>query len=168
MLFMLDTPLRIGVQEGNDNADILKVLANWGVTANNDLAIDTSGFGQLVGLGPEVAMVTNYEPQAIVRDLKDAPTAIPLSRTLKIEGNSKVTDDKMMSTTENSFATSSVEGGHVDPKKGVKGPLLLAVAGTYNTGKPGSSGRFVVFGSSQWADRQSRPGSEHLQLALGR
>ena len=151
VLFMLDTPLRIGVQEGNDNADILKVLANWGVTANNDLAIDTSGFGQLVGLGPEVAMVTNYEPQAIVRDLKDAPTAIPLSLTLKIEGNSKVTDDKMMSTTENSFATSSVEGGHVDPKKGVKGPLLLAVAGTYNTGKPGSSGRFVVFGSSQWA-----------------
>jgi ABC-type uncharacterized transport system involved in gliding motility auxiliary subunit len=33
----------------------------------------------------------------------------------------------------------------------MKGPLVLAVAGTYNTGKPGSSGRFVVFGSSQWA-----------------
>ena len=56
----------------------------------------------------------------------------------------------MISTTENSFAASSVSGP-VDPKKGVKGPLVLAAAGTYNTGKPGSSGRFVVFGSSLWA-----------------
>ena len=96
-------------------------------------------------------MVTNYESQAIVRDFKEGvPTAIPLSRTLKIEGNTKVTDDKLISTTDNSFAASSV-AGPIDPKKGVKGPLVLAAAGTYNTGKPGSSGRFVVFGSSQWA-----------------
>ena len=151
VLFLMDTPLRIGPQEGNANADVVKMLADWGVTANDDMALDTSGVGQIFGLGPEVAMVTNYESQAIVRDFKEGvPTAIPLSRTLKIEGNTKVTDDKLISTTDNSFAASSV-AGPIDPKKGVKGPLVLAAAGTYNTGKPGSSGRFVVFGSSQWA-----------------
>jgi ABC-type uncharacterized transport system involved in gliding motility auxiliary subunit len=151
-LFLMDTPLRIGPQEGAENPELVKMLADWGITMNNDLALDTSGVGQLFGLGPEVAMVTNYESHAIVRDFKEgSPTAIPLSRTLKIAGNGKVTDEKLVSTTDNSFATSSVEGGHVDPKKGVKGPLVLAAAGTYNTGKPGSSGRFVVFGSSQWA-----------------
>jgi ABC-type uncharacterized transport system involved in gliding motility auxiliary subunit len=69
---------------------------------------------------------------------------------LKIDGNTKATDDKLISTTDNSFATSSVKPP-IDPKKGVKGPLVLAAAGTYNTGKPGISGRFVVFGSSLWA-----------------
>jgi ABC-type uncharacterized transport system involved in gliding motility auxiliary subunit len=152
VLFMLDTPLRIGPQEGTEDPEAVKMLADWGVTMNNDLALDTSGIGQIFGLGPEVAMVTTYESQPIVRDFKEGvPTAVPLSRTLTVKGNTKVTVDKLMSTSENSFATSSVEGGHVDPKKGVKGPLVLAAAGTYNTGKPGGNGRFVVFGSSQWA-----------------
>lgn len=150
-LFLMDTPLRIGAQEGSENPAVVKMLADWGVTMNSDLALDTSGVGQIFGLGPEIVMVTNYESQAIVRDFKEGvPTAIPLSRTLKIEGNTKVTDDKLISTGDNSFATASVTGP-IDPKKGVKGPLTLAAAGTYNTGKPGSSGRFVVFGSSQWA-----------------
>ncbi len=149
--FMLDTPLRIGAQEGPEDPALVKLLATWGVTMNNDLALDTSGIGQIFGLGPEVAMVTTYESHAIVRDFKEGvPSAIPLSRTIKIDGNTKVTVDKLLSTTDNSFATASVSGP-IDPKKGVKGPLVLAVAGTYNTGKPGSSGRFVVFGSSTWA-----------------
>jgi ABC-type uncharacterized transport system involved in gliding motility auxiliary subunit len=154
VLFLLDTPLRIGPQEGNENPDVVKTLGEWGVTMNNDLALDTSGVGQIFGLGPEYAFVTSYESQPIVRDFS-LPTAIPLSRTLTIAGNAagnaKVTVDKLISTTDSSFAASSVDGGRVDPKKGVKGPLVLAAAGTYNTGKPGSSGRFVVFGSSQWA-----------------
>ena len=37
-----------------------------------------------------------------------------------------------------------------DPKN-KKGPLTIAAAGTYNTGKENSQGRFVVVGSSSWA-----------------
>src|SRR5262249_21012248 len=37
-----------------------------------------------------------------------------------------------------------------DPKN-KKGPLTLAAAGTYSTGKEHSEGRFVVVGSSNWA-----------------
>lgn len=151
-LFLMDTPVRIGPQEGAENPELVKLLSEWGVTMENDLALDTSGIGQLFGLGPEVAMVTAYESQPIVRDFKEGvPTAIPLARTLKINGNTKVTVDKLLSTTDNSFATSSVSGGKIDPSKGVKGPLVLAATGTYNTGKTGGSGRFVVYGSSLWA-----------------
>ena len=108
---MMDTPLRIGPQEGAENPEVVKMLADWGVTVNNDLALDTSGIGQIFGLGPEVAMVTTYESQPIVRDFKEGvPTAFPLSRTLKINGNGKVTVDKLLSTTDNSFATTSVTG----------------------------------------------------------
>ncbi len=113
VLFMLDTPVRIGPQEGAENPDVVKMLGDWGVNMDNDLALDTSGIGQIFGLGPEVAMVTNYESQPIVRDFKEGvPTAIPLSRTLKIGGNPKVTVDKLMSTTDNSFAVTSATGPH--------------------------------------------------------
>jgi ABC-type uncharacterized transport system involved in gliding motility auxiliary subunit len=150
-LFMLDTPLRIGSQEGSANPDLTKLLADWGVTLDNDLALDTSGIGQIFGLGPEVVMVTNYESQPIVRDFKEGvPTAIPLSRTLKTTSAGKVTVDKLISTSDNSFATANVSGT-IDPKKGTKGPLVLAAAATYNTGNPNNPGRFVVFGSSMWA-----------------
>jgi len=37
-----------------------------------------------------------------------------------------------------------------DPKN-KKGPMTLAAAGSYNTGKDNSQGRFVVIGSSEWA-----------------
>jgi ABC-type uncharacterized transport system involved in gliding motility auxiliary subunit len=150
-LLLLDTPLRIGPQEGSQNPELDKLLADWGVTADKDLALDTSGVGGIFGLGPEVAMVTNYESQPIVREFKDGvPTAIPLSRTLKIASTGKVTLDKLISTTASSFAASSVEGGKVDPKNGEKGPLVLAAAGTYNTGNPSNPGRFAVYGSSLW------------------
>ena len=95
-------------------------------------------------------MVTNYESQPIVRDFKEVVTAIPLSRTLKINNTAKVTVEKVLSTSDNSFATSSV-ASPIDPKKGVKGPLVLAAAGTYNTGNPNNPGRFAVYGSSLWA-----------------
>ena len=148
---MLDTPLRIGPQEGIENPEVVKMLSGWGVTMNNDLALDTSGIGQLFGLGPEIVMITTYESHPIVRDFKEGvPTAVPLSRTITIAGNPKVTVEKLLVTGDNSFAASSVQGP-IDPKKGVKGPLVLAVTGTYTTGKPSNNGRFVVFGSSQWA-----------------
>ena len=151
VFFMLDTPLRIGSQEGAENPDLVKLLTDWGVTPEHDLALDTSGIGGIFGLGPEVAMVTNYESQPIVRDFKEGiPTAIPLSRTLKVNSTSKVTVDKLMSTSDNSFATSSA-ASPIDPKKGTKGPLVLAAAGTYNTGNPSNPGRFVLYGSSMWA-----------------
>ena len=150
-LFMLDTPLRIGPREGAENPDLVKLLAEWGVTADTDLALDTSGVGGIFGLGPEVAMITNYESQPIVREFKEGvPTAIPLSRTLKINNAGKVTLDKLLATSDNSFAAANVSGP-IDPKKGVKGPLVLAAAGTYNTGNPSDPGRFVVYGSSMWA-----------------
>jgi ABC-type uncharacterized transport system involved in gliding motility auxiliary subunit len=56
--------------------------------------------------------------------------------------------EKLFTTSENSYATSSLGAAEIriDPKKDRKGPLTLAAAGTYN-----NTGRFVVVGSSMWA-----------------
>jgi ABC-type uncharacterized transport system involved in gliding motility auxiliary subunit len=47
-----------------------------------------------------------------------------------------------------------------------KGPLTIAAAGTYNTGKQDSQGRFVVVGSSSWAANSFLPFNGNSDLAL--
>jgi len=159
-LFLLDTPLRLGESEPpSDNADLVKLLADWGVTANKDLALDLSGVGQLFRLGPEVPFIMGYETHPITEPLTRVPTAYPLSRSLDTQSVGKTTLSKLVATTEASVATTSISArGAVDPTKGKKGPLTLAVAGTLN-GTP--QGRFVVLGTSH-AAQNSIAGSRSL------
>jgi len=61
--------------------------------------------------------------------------------------------EKLFDSSGNSFATMNLTSPAVDARdpKNKKGPLAIAAAGTYNTGKQNSQGRFVVIGSSGWA-----------------
>jgi ABC-type uncharacterized transport system involved in gliding motility auxiliary subunit len=153
ILFLLDPPLKLGREETAANAALTGVIQTWGVTLNKDLALDTSGVGQLFNLGPEVPLVTSYESQPIVRDLKEVATAFPLSRTLEVKSSDKGTAEKLFATSDNSFATTKINSAEIriDPKTDKKGPLTLAAAGTYNgSGDKSKEGRFVVVGSSNW------------------
>jgi ABC-type uncharacterized transport system involved in gliding motility auxiliary subunit len=149
-LFMLDETLRIGRTEpAAENPELAKVLEDWGVTVNKDLVLDLSGMGQILGLGPEVPMIVRYESHPIVQPLSRIPTAFPISRSLDLKSAAKGSASKLFGTTEDSLAVTEIgAGGQVDPKKGKKGPLTLAAAGTYSGTTPG---RFVVIGSSTWA-----------------
>ncbi len=146
-LFMIDPPLKLGRDESSGNPELVKVLEGWGVTLNKDLALDTSGVGQIFGLSEVVPLVTGYESHAIVRDLKEVATAFPLARTLEVKSADKVSAEKLFSTSANSYATTNLSGPQIqiDTKKDKKGPLVLGAAGTYD-----GKGRFVVVGSSNW------------------
>jgi ABC-type uncharacterized transport system involved in gliding motility auxiliary subunit len=149
-LVMLDPPLKFGREEIDDNQALLDVLGGWGVTVDKDLVLDTSGVGQLFGLGPEYALVTAYESHAIVREMKDVPTGFPIARSLDVKAGGKTTVEKLFSTGDNSFGTVNLKSPEIKPSKDdKKGPLTLGAAGTYNTGKE-TNGRFVVVGSSTW------------------
>ncbi len=93
-------------------------------------------------------MVTNYESQPIVNDMKETATAFPLARTLDVKSGGSA--QKLFSTSENSFATSNLTSAEIkiDPKTDKKGPLTLGAAGTVKTGL--KEGRFVVVGTSNW------------------
>jgi len=152
-LFLLDPPLKMGKEEVSENQALTKMLADWGVTLEKNLVLDTSGIGQLFGLGPEVPLVANYEYHTIVREMKGTATAFPIARSVETKTADKVTVDKLFSTTSNSYATTNLSSAAIrlDPSKDKKGPFNLAAAGTYNTGKENQNGRFVVVGSSDWA-----------------
>jgi ABC-type uncharacterized transport system involved in gliding motility auxiliary subunit len=152
-LFLLDTPLRLGGSEPpTENEELVKLLADWGVAANKDLVLDLSGVGRIVGLGPEIPFILRYESHAITQPLTNVPTAYPLARSLETLPSSKATLSKLVETTEDSVATSSIgPRGAVDPSKGKKGPLTLAIAGTLNSTP---QGRFVVVGTSSAAQNR--------------
>ncbi|MCL6506878.1 MAG: hypothetical protein K6T59_07625, partial [Bryobacteraceae bacterium] len=148
-LIMLDPPLRLGKEEISENAALVKLIESWGVTLNKDLALDTSGIGQLFGLSEVVPLVASYEYHPIVREMKEIATAFPIARSLEVKSADKTTVEKLFSTSSNSYATTNLSSGQVtiDPKKDKKGPLVLGAAGTYNGS---SQGRFVVVGCSGW------------------
>ncbi|MGB7267457.1 MAG: GldG family protein, partial [Terracidiphilus sp.] len=151
-LFLMDPPLKIGTEQIADNDALAAVLAGWGVTLDKDLILDLNPIGQLTGLGPQVALVTNYETQPIVSDMKGSATGFPLSRSLEIHNTDKASVQQLFSSSSTSLATSNLSAAEInvnDPHN-KKGPLPLAAAGTYDTGKPNSQGRFEVVGSSTW------------------
>ncbi len=152
-LFLLDPPLKMGRSEIADNDALAGVLQDWGVTTDKDLILDLNPIGQLFGLGPQVALVSSYDSHPIVSEMKGITTGFPLSRSIDVKSGSKTTVQKLFSSSESSLATNKLNSPSVDPSdpKNKKGPMTVAAAGTYNTGKENSQGRFVVIGSSDWA-----------------
>jgi ABC-type uncharacterized transport system involved in gliding motility auxiliary subunit len=150
---LLDPPLRIGRSEIADNEALDKVLEGWGVTPQKNMILDLNPIGQLTGLGPQVALVTSYDSHAIVNDMSRRATGFPLTRSLETKNGDKTTVTRLFSSSDSSLATTKLNSPAIDPSdpKNTKGPLAIAAAGTYNTGKENSQGRFVVIGSSSWA-----------------
>jgi ABC-type uncharacterized transport system involved in gliding motility auxiliary subunit len=167
-LFMLDPPLKLGESEIADNDALTNLLESWGVTVQKNLILDLNPIGQIAGLGPQVALVTNYGTQPIVNEMRGEATGFPLSRSLEIKNTDKTNVEKMFDSSSTSLATDNLSSPKVnvnDPKN-VKGPLILAAAGTYNTGKENSQGRFVVVGGSTWAANRFINFNGNSDLAL--
>jgi len=167
-LFMLDPPLKVGRSEISDNDALTSVLKNWGVSVDKDLILDMNPIGQLAGLGPQVALVTSYDSHPIVSEMKGTATGFPLSRSLDVKNGDKTTVQKLFGSSESSLATEKLNSPEVNPSdpKNKKGPLTIAAAGNYNTGKENSQGRFVVIGSSAWAANSFLRFNGNRDLAL--
>jgi len=148
-LILLDPPLKFR-SEIDDNNALVSVLDSWGVKLHKDLVLDLSGVGQLFGLGPEFPLVTKYEDHAIVREMKDLPTGFPIVRSMEVTKGDKTTVSPLFSTTDDSVATEDLKNPQVNVKAAKPGARVLAVAGTYTTGKENGNGRFVVVGTSRW------------------
>src|ERR1700722_13065305 len=151
--FMLDPPVQFGSSPVGENDALTGLLQSWGVTLNKDMILDLNPVGQLAGLGPQVALVTTYSTQPIVAQMRGSAVGFPPSRSLDIKDGGKTSVEKLFDSSSSSLATgnlSSPEVSVADPRN-KKGPLTIAAAGTYNTGKQNSQGRFVVAGSSSWA-----------------
>ena len=167
-LIMLDPPLKIGRTDIAENTALTTMLEGWGVTMDKDLVLDLNPVGQIMGLGPQVPLVTTYESHPIVNDLKGTATGFPIVRSLEVKKGDKTTVDKLFTSSASSFGTMNLSSPEVSPneKTDKKGPLTLAAAGQYTTGKQNSQGRFVVVGCSGWAANSFLGFNGNRDLAL--
>ncbi|MBZ5662542.1 MAG: GldG family protein [Acidobacteriia bacterium] len=166
-MFLLDPPLKIGKATA-DNDALTNVLQGWGVSVDKDLLLDENPVGQLMGVGPQVALVTNYDSHPIVNEMKGTATGFPLARSMSVKNTNKSTVQKLFESSDSSFATMKLDSPNVsvtDPNN-KKGPLTIAAAGTYNTGKENAEGRFVVVGTSIWTTNSFISFNGNSDLAL--
>lgn len=168
-MFLLDPPLKMGRMDLPDNDALSTVLQSWGVTLDKDLILDPNPIGQLAGLGAEVPLVGRYESHAIVNELNGSMSGFPYARSMDIKNGDKTSVDKLFGSSPSSVAATKLDSPRInmDDPKNKKGPLTMAAAGTYKTGKENEQGRFVVVGSSEWiANSYVRvlPGNSNLAL----
>ena len=125
---------------------------------DNNLVLDVSGVGQLMGTGPSIPLVTGYENHAIT-DRFDAMTFFPLTRSVQPldsppEG---LTVETLFRSNPNSWGETDLNTPEAQLDSGIdlEGPLPLAVAVkkeiiTATDENPAVHARMVVTGTSNF------------------
>jgi ABC-type uncharacterized transport system involved in gliding motility auxiliary subunit len=115
--------------------NVTALLKEWNVEAGQNVIIDTSGLGQIFGMGPLVPLAMKYPPShEITRDFRVA-TAFPTARSMKagsatLEG---ITAETLAETSPDSWGETDLslkEPVRAEQGKDTYGPLSLAVAVT--------------------------------------
>ncbi len=162
--------LEIDPPERADAAPLTNLLAlahDWGVDVGNDIVVDVSGMGQLIGTDASVPVAANYPAHAITQRFR-LLTAYPAARSVvPVSGgvNGHIAQG-FVETSPRSWAESDLKGmlttGKVsfNAASGDKqGPITIAAAVTAAAAaQPGAAAdapkpetRVVVFGDSDFA-----------------
>lgn len=142
-----------------------KYLAKYGIALDDDLVVELNPLGRLFGIGPEVPVVSEYEPHPITREMGGVMTLFPLTRSVTPAKTPPkgVTLQPLAKTSEQSWGETSREElqrgeARRDPRD-ISGPLPVAVVATIDAsappeGKKDVKARLVVIGTSNLASNQ--------------
>ena len=78
IFFLLDPPDKAGAGE---IASIIALLKDWAIEVGNNIVVDVSGMGQMLGTGPETPVAAKYQPHPIT-DHFNLLTAYRLARSV--------------------------------------------------------------------------------------
>jgi ABC-type uncharacterized transport system involved in gliding motility auxiliary subunit len=168
LLVLLDPVLK---PDQPQPAGLQALLKDWGIEAGNDVILDVSGMGRLIGTDESVPVAASYPPHAITEDFR-LLTAYPLARSMTpIDGGvNGHTAQRLVETSSRSWAETNLKSlsGSQPAKQdeGDKaGPVALASAVSAaataapppatppkegETPKPAET-RVVAFGDSDFA-----------------
>jgi ABC-type uncharacterized transport system involved in gliding motility auxiliary subunit len=137
------------------NPKLDDIFQAWNVNVGDNVVIDASGMGQILGAGPGIPLVVDYGASPITKNLTRHMTFFPLARTVSPADKSKSTPEtvELLKTSPQSFTTPKLEHEvKFDSKTDKSGPLTLGVAAKRNDEK---HGRLVVIGDSDFAANQA-------------
>jgi ABC-type uncharacterized transport system involved in gliding motility auxiliary subunit len=113
------------------NPGLEPLLSDWGVTLTNQIVIDASGQGRLVGLGPATPLVTQYGDHPITQDFGTGFSIYPLAQPVDMEPVEGVKETPLVITSPQSWAENTPEQQPLEfnEQEGDRpGPLVLGVA----------------------------------------
>jgi ABC-type uncharacterized transport system involved in gliding motility auxiliary subunit len=128
------------------------VFSAWNIKVGDNVVIDASGVGQLIGTGPGVPLVVDYGDSPITKGLANQMTFFPLARTVNIADKQKTDPQavELLKTSARSFTTPKIASKvQYDAKTDQTGPLSLGVAASGLSSALNS--RLVVIGDSDFA-----------------
>jgi ABC-type uncharacterized transport system involved in gliding motility auxiliary subunit len=105
------------------------LLQQWGVVLDDRLAIDASGIGEKLKLGPASPIVDRYSDHPITRNFANSISFYPFARPLEIKEVPGVRPNPIVLTNDRSWAEANPEEKPVKFSEGDRmGPLPIAVA----------------------------------------
>ncbi len=166
-------------------SNLVALAHEWAIDVGNDVVVDASGMGRLLGADATVPVAVDYPSHPIVKDM-NVLTAFPLARSVTpvTGGVNERFAQAFVETGARSWAekdlTGVLAGGQVslDEDKGdKKGPMPIAAAVSAAVGasapgdKPAEEGskpesRLVVFGDSDFVSNSARAVSGNQDLFL--
>jgi ABC-type uncharacterized transport system involved in gliding motility auxiliary subunit len=169
VLLMLDPPAKPGA---GDLTQLLAFAKEWGIDVGNNVVVDASGIGQVLGTGPEVPVAAKYNPHPIT-DRFNLLTAYALARSVTSNpaGANNRFAQNLVETSEQSWAETEMKGLMSgapitrDTDKGdLAGPVSLAAAVSATAEKAPADpkdaeakkpeSRLVVMGDSDFASNR--------------
>ncbi|MFG6099209.1 Gldg family protein [Leptothoe sp. ISB3NOV94-8A] len=113
------------------------LLEAWGVSLDEQLIVDTSNTGQIVGLGPAAPLVTNYGAHPITEAFNNGRSFYPLARPVLIEPVAGVEATPLLLSNAQSYAEPLSETGelNVDTQEAPEGPFNIGVVLTREADK---------------------------------
>jgi phosphonate transport system substrate-binding protein len=122
------------LQDPDTTAGLDELLKKWKIGVESNIVVDSSGIGQLLGMGPAAPLVTTYESHPITKDLTRSMTFFPFARSVKTVENtgSAFSSTVLFKTSEASWGETNLKSGSArfDEGADVKGPVPLGVAST--------------------------------------
>jgi ABC-type uncharacterized transport system involved in gliding motility auxiliary subunit len=139
-LFLLDPP---PTPDAPELPNVSELLGEWAIDIGNNVVVDVSGVGQLIGTDASVPVAASYPPHAIT-DRFNLLTAYPLARSVDpvpggVEGRFA---DPFVETSPRSWAEADISelvSGEVEMNESegdVAGPINIAAAVSAPVAKP--------------------------------
>jgi ABC-type uncharacterized transport system involved in gliding motility auxiliary subunit len=134
-------------------ASLAELLQKWSIDVGNNVVLDPTGLGRLLGMGPAAPLAANYGANKITERMRTM-TFFPMARSVSpaatpAEG---ITTEKLIQTNERSWGETNTKNNEAqfDDKIDLKGPISLATVATKNLGDKKEM-RLVVYGDSDFA-----------------
>jgi ABC-type uncharacterized transport system involved in gliding motility auxiliary subunit len=110
-------------------ANLDGLLKKWGIVLDQRVAIDASGAGTVLGLGPATPLVQDYSDHPITRTFKNGISFYPLARPLEIQAVEGVQANPIVLTVAKSWAETNLDEKPVKlDADDRQGPLPIGVA----------------------------------------